>query len=272
MIGWGNRDNWGLYSVTAVNKDGGHKGWLGYKDPNHPGFTAGYYYVYFYFKNSNTLNGWVNNKELNSDDQHPYDVSEVSTSVGYGYSSWHDALTLETHWVVWGSAHNRGSSPSKSLKDQLFPKNDSGNISYRYASALHVHTGAVITITGKYEKNPKQIAPFENATSRQWAGVGIETNTLNFTRRCSAAASPSLTYTVCFRYCASCTKYINKILHTTLATFVIQSLHQSNVCAQMELSSNTLYTVVPKWPGKAPCARGRQKWFFQRRPPRWVGN
>ncbi|XP_070395622.1 uncharacterized protein [Dermacentor albipictus] len=127
MIGWANKENWGLYSVTAVNKDGGHKGWLGHKDANHPGFAAGYYYVYFYFKNSNTLNGWINNLELNSDDQHPYDVSKVSTNVAYGYSGWHEALTLEAHWVVWGSAHNRGSSPSKSLKDQLFPKNDGGN-------------------------------------------------------------------------------------------------------------------------------------------------
>ncbi|XP_072144959.1 uncharacterized protein [Dermacentor andersoni] len=127
MIGWGNRDSWGLYSVTAVNKDSGHKGWLGYKDPQHPGLPAGYYYVYFYFKNSNTLNGWVNNLNLKSDNQHPYDVSKVSTDVGYGRTGWHDALTLETHWVVWGSAHNQGSSPSKSLKDQLFPKNDSGN-------------------------------------------------------------------------------------------------------------------------------------------------
>ncbi|KAL1439206.1 hypothetical protein MTO96_001302 [Rhipicephalus appendiculatus] len=54
-VGWVKQD-WGAYSLTALNLQGGPNGWTGFSNKGHPGFNAGYYYVYFYFKNRNTLN------------------------------------------------------------------------------------------------------------------------------------------------------------------------------------------------------------------------
>ncbi|XP_070395618.1 uncharacterized protein [Dermacentor albipictus] len=162
-----NNDGYGLFSITSI----GGINWIGYKDVNHRGFNKGYYYTFFYFKNDNTLHGFINNLDLQSDDAHPHDVSEASEYILFGQKNWHYVETLEVHWVVWGSPHNKGAAPSRSLKDKLFQADYYGQRNFGDATIFEIYSGTVITIEMKYQKNTN---PKKSAYTGEWICFSIE--------------------------------------------------------------------------------------------------
>lgn len=150
VIGWVNDNIWGIYSLTWA------PGWEGYRDVNVKTFPKGYVYIYFYFKNSNTLHGWINdNYDLKDDTAKPYAVSDVGNIIKLGYPAYNDADILEIHWVAWGSSHNRSGGPSRAVVDKLFPRTSSGMINFKDYDIFEIRTGTVVTARLKYEKNAK---------------------------------------------------------------------------------------------------------------------
>ncbi|XP_072144966.1 uncharacterized protein [Dermacentor andersoni] len=141
------KDRFGLISIANT----GGTTWVGYEEPDHPGFPAGYYYSLFYFKNHNTLHGFINNLHLASDNANPYDVNTASADILFGQAGFHEAQNLEVHWVVWSSINNRSSNPS--LLDQLFVTDKHGEYTYHTADILHGRTGSVITIVTRFQPN-----------------------------------------------------------------------------------------------------------------------
>ncbi|KAL1439205.1 hypothetical protein MTO96_001301 [Rhipicephalus appendiculatus] len=109
-----------------------------------------------------TVQGWINNFEMNSDSDHPYDVSDASNNVLFGIKNKHGAKTLEVHWVAWGSAHNKTTPASPALQSKLFPKDVDGNINFKPVTILFVHAGAVITVQGKPDTSPKPAKGYAN--------------------------------------------------------------------------------------------------------------
>lgn len=164
--GW-QSEGYGLFSIANI----GGTDWVGYKDPAHQGFNAGYYYVFFYFKNDNTLHGFINNLSLQSDDSHPYDVNEASENVLFGQKHWHSVETLEVHWVVWGSPHNKNTPPSRSLKDKLFQVDSTGLVNFQDVTIFEIFNGTVITVLAKYQKNTN---PNKLSTTTDWIFFGME--------------------------------------------------------------------------------------------------
>lgn len=170
QVGWGHgSQGYGLFSITNL---GGEK-WTGYKDPTHPGFSAGYYYICFYFESYNTLHGFINNMDLESASAHPYDVDYASSNILFGQSGWHEVETLEIHWVAWGSPYNRGSLPSQSIQDQLFVQNKYGEYHYELYNIFEVRTGAVITVTVMYLGSTHPNRRVSPDVGKQW---DIDTN------------------------------------------------------------------------------------------------
>lgn len=150
QIGWGHAsEGYGLFSITNL----GGTVWTGYKDTSHPGFSAGYYYVYFYFEDAKTLHGFINNMDLAYPSAQPYYVDYATSNILFGQSGWHEVETLEVHWVAWGSPFNRGALPSQSIKDKAFQRNRWGEYHYEPPDIFFLRTGAVITVTVKYEAN-----------------------------------------------------------------------------------------------------------------------
>ncbi|KAL1416694.1 hypothetical protein MTO96_027591 [Rhipicephalus appendiculatus] len=143
--------------------------WAGYKDKDHPGFSAGYYYVYFYFEKSDTLHGYVNNLDLADDTVHPYNVNMATNEVLFGQQYWHEVETCEVHWVAWGSPHNRGALPSQSVRDQLFVQNEYGEYHYEYHNIFNFRSGSVITVSAKYEANTNPIRRVQPDVGFQFA-------------------------------------------------------------------------------------------------------
>lgn len=159
VIGWINDYIWGIYSLTWA------PGWQGYRDVNVKTFPKGYVYIYFYFKNSNTLHGWINdNYDLKDDTAKPYPVSDVGNKIKLGYPGYNDANILEIHWVAWGSSHNRSGGPSREMVDKLFPRTSSGMINFKEYDIFEIRTGTVVTARVKYEKN---------ANSKDGVTIGI---------------------------------------------------------------------------------------------------
>ncbi|KAH6928721.1 hypothetical protein HPB50_018772 [Hyalomma asiaticum] len=123
QVGWApDKGRFGLMSIANT----GGQTWVGYEDPNHPGFSAGYYYVFFYFKDSMTLHGFINNLHIASDNANPYEVNWASAYILFGQPGYHDAETLEVHWVAWNSIQEKGLNPSRTLKDKLFVRDPNG--------------------------------------------------------------------------------------------------------------------------------------------------
>lgn len=148
QVGWGQEvDGYGLFSIAYISDNN----WVGYKDPTHAGFPAGYYYVYFYFETFNTLHGFINNMDLQSSDTNPYNVDEASSTILFGQTGWHKAETLEIHWVVWDRPFN--ATTSQSLKDHMYSSlmDEYGQLEYAFANIFNVRSGAVITLTAMYE-------------------------------------------------------------------------------------------------------------------------
>ncbi|XP_070378169.1 uncharacterized protein [Dermacentor albipictus] len=146
QVGWSPDQEFGLYSIARKSDH-----WVGYRDPSHPGFPAGYYYVCFYFVRHDTLHGYINNLHVKSDNANPYEVKEVSNTILFGQTNWHKVETLEIHWVAWSSAHNKSSNPS--LLDQLFVPDQYGEYHYQHYDIFHVRTGSVITVLTKFQQN-----------------------------------------------------------------------------------------------------------------------
>ncbi|KAL1486778.1 hypothetical protein MTO96_008762 [Rhipicephalus appendiculatus] len=84
QVGWGHADDgYGLFSIAYISNDN----WVGYKDVKHPGFPAGYYYVYFYFETHNMMHGFINNMDLKSPN-----VPPLRCRPGF---------IINTFWPVW---------------------------------------------------------------------------------------------------------------------------------------------------------------------------
>nr|XP_054922833.1 uncharacterized protein LOC129382723 isoform X1 [Dermacentor andersoni]XP_054922834.1 uncharacterized protein LOC129382723 isoform X1 [Dermacentor andersoni]XP_054922835.1 uncharacterized protein LOC129382723 isoform X1 [Dermacentor andersoni]XP_054922836.1 uncharacterized protein LOC129382723 isoform X1 [Dermacentor andersoni]XP_054922837.1 uncharacterized protein LOC129382723 isoform X1 [Dermacentor andersoni]XP_054922838.1 uncharacterized protein LOC129382723 isoform X1 [Dermacentor ande len=138
------------FGLISIANTGGTS-WVGYKDPDHDGFPAGYYYSCFYFINQNTLHGFINNIHLPSDNANPYEVNKASEDILFGQGGYHEAENLEIHWVVWSSVDNKSSNPS--LLDKLFAPDDHGEYDYEAATLFHGTNGCVITIVTKFQQN-----------------------------------------------------------------------------------------------------------------------
>lgn len=161
LVGWSLDKTRGTFSLTRSNGE-----WIGKTDPSKKTFPKGYVYIYFYFENSNTLHGWINDTyDLQANDIHPYPVGDVGSKITLGcldlldskkshypLLSSFDPSILEIHWVLWGSSHNRKGGPSTSKVDQLFPKSADSAISFQEHDIFEMRGGTVITIRTKFTK------------------------------------------------------------------------------------------------------------------------
>lgn len=164
MVGWTfDPTRGGMFSLTWINDE-----WKGIMDASKKTFPKGYVYLYLYFENSNTLHGWINDTyDLQANDIHPYPVGDVGSKITLGCPALsrqskklkqnpllrsRDPLTLEIHWVLWGSSHNRKGGPSTSKVDQLFPKSTDSAISFQEHDIFEMRAGTVITIRTKFTK------------------------------------------------------------------------------------------------------------------------
>lgn len=150
-IGWQPPPHWGLYSVTKTPYN-----WQGKTVGSVRTFPNGYVYLYFYFEKDDTLHGWINDKyDLQDSNVHPYPVGDAGSKITLGGANSKDASTLEIHWVIWASSHNRYGKPSSSMVDQLFPKSPDGAVSFQEYDIFEMQAGTVITVRTKYTKCKK---------------------------------------------------------------------------------------------------------------------
>lgn len=177
VIGWNMDKDWGLHSVTYAAGIGG--GYEGKRIKTVKKFPKGYSYLYFYFKNSNTMHGWINDThDLGDDTVHPYLVSEVGKRIRVRQFQPEDIKYLEIHWVAWGSSHNLKGAPSSTMVDHLFPKTNRGMVDFKDSDVFEMRTGTMVTVRTKYKKTAgsKKIGVI--------IGVGCATCTnKNFTAR-----------------------------------------------------------------------------------------
>lgn len=146
--------------------------WVGYEDPSFRGFPAGYYYVYFYFKDGWTLNGFINNMHLASDNANRYEVSKASANVLFGQDWYHEVETLEVHWVVWDNLQKKGLNPSRSLQDKLFVPDGNNAISSTHKNIFTMRTGTVLTVVTMYRPNTSSNKNFNPENGKLWAITG----------------------------------------------------------------------------------------------------
>ncbi|XP_077498398.1 uncharacterized protein LOC144109462 [Amblyomma americanum] len=147
-----NHHTWGLFSTTW--NDGR---WNGYNEKDHNGFPANtYHYVYYYFKDDQTLHGRIDDIDL-ADDSQKRNVAKTHQLIYLGYTSeYHDALNLEVHWVLWNGVDNQRGDPSKSLIATLWTKSLSSFNTVKLTNdVFELRTGSVITVFGKYKKSSK---------------------------------------------------------------------------------------------------------------------
>lgn len=167
VIGWTNSPDFGLYSLTLFKNM-----YVGAKKKTVQKFPKGYAYIYFYFKDSNTLHGWVNDTyDLEDDTTHPYPVADVGKVLAFADTMFKNIKFLEIHWVAWGSSHNQSGGPSSKLVDQLFPKSDTGMVDFKDADIFEMRPGTVVIVRTKHKENAS------SKENRVVIGIGCATCT-----------------------------------------------------------------------------------------------
>ncbi|XP_070394425.1 uncharacterized protein [Dermacentor albipictus] len=180
------------FGLISIANTGGYN-WVGYKDPDHPGFPAGYYYSCFYFINHNTLHGFINNLYLKSDNANPYEVNKASADILFGEGGYHEAENLEIHWVVWSSVENRSSNPN--LLDKLFVPYMWGEYHYQWMDIFHGRNGCVITIVTKFQQNTQPDRRISASCNCVHLGVGLQSESTYKVLNFPECNDPSAVYT-----------------------------------------------------------------------------